>query len=254
MPGRALDRNEPAVVVQVVLHERPAGARDERDQLVRVDGAAPARGELSLVVGVEDRQGLVRRLGQARGDAGARLIREGERHLRPPGPRVCAARAYVKEDLFEPESGGHRREPGTRDGDEVLQSHVDLRPDVEEDVVRLERPSPPLRRTDALEAVREDPLDLGEPGERTGLVARGLEVAHLRQRHESLVAGAVRRDAAEQVGVLDRRESLQREPLQPPQPKAPRDHGVEAPNDALLDQLVVDAPEREVPVDPAGRI
>ena len=41
-PGRPVDRHQPAVVVEVVLDERPAVAGEQRHQLVRVHEAAAA--------------------------------------------------------------------------------------------------------------------------------------------------------------------------------------------------------------------
>ena len=206
-PRRSIHRHEPPVLVEVVLDEVAPVSGEQPDELVGVDGAAPPGRQHLLGVVVERRQRLDRRPGEPHRDPGARLVREAEGHLAGLAGRLSAT-PKRQEHLLEPEPLGHGGEPPRRRR-QLVQRHLDDGPDVEEDVVGLQAaPRGPrgLAPADALEAPGQDVLDLGEGGERAGGVTDRSQVADLGQGHEPLVGRVLRRDAVEEVGVVDRRQ------------------------------------------------
>ena len=91
-----------------------------------------------------------------------------------------------------------------------------------------------LHAADAIEACRQDLLELGQRGEPARRVTHGRDVAHLGQRHETLIGRVLAGGAVEEVDVLDRRQARDVEVGEPPEMEEPRDHRVEIAGHALL--------------------
>ena len=133
--------------------------------------------------------------------------------------------------------------------EQLVERHLDGRPDVEEHAVSVQPPvgrALGLHAADAVEACRQDALGLGQRGEPAGRVTHRREIAHLGQRHEALVGRVLAGGAVEEVDVLDRRHARDVEVGEPPEMQAPRDHRVQPAGDALLLKPPFGRAEREV--------
>ena len=83
-------------------------------------------------------------------------------------------------------------------------------------------------------ASQQHALELGQLHHVPGGVAHGREVADLGHHEEPLVARVALRDRPEEVDVLDRRQALEVEVLQPVQLQALRHHRVRVAEEGLL--------------------
>ncbi len=221
---RAVDGNEPALLVEVVLDEgagRDRGSglgalrRQHLDDLRRVQHPAPARGDDPLGAVVERLQRLARWLAELDGDAAAGGAEDAQRAL---VLRVAVAHADPELDHLEPESGARAREAA----DDLAgfgRRELHRRPRVQQQAVPVQpaaRGPAGLERAHRLERAAHHPLQLGQGGDAAVLVAHGREVAHLGQRDEPLVARVLVRGRAEEVDVLRGRQALEVELAQPP--------------------------------------
>ena len=218
--GRAVDRDELAVVVEVVLLEV---AVEQLDDLGRVHEPAAARGDDPLGAVVERLQRLGGRPAELDGDAAAGRVEH-------PQHAVLVADAQAQLDQLEPEPGAHARE-AVDDRARLGGREVDRRPGVEEQPVPVQAlalRALRLERAHGLERLAHDPLELGQRGDAPVLVAHRRQVAHLGERHQALVLRVLARLGAEQVDVLGRRHPLERELAQPPDVHPLGEHRVHA--------------------------
>ena len=173
LPGRPVDRHEPADVVEVVLDEGAARPGQQRGQLVRVD--RPRARELSTFCGVvvQRRHRLGRPVGHLQL---ARRCRAGCEK------RSATSRGWLRRALLQPGQQHDlvraRRRPSAarRAGRSapVGQRHLDRRPGVEEDPVVLQRPPGPpprLRPPQAVQAGGRAPLHGREADDLARVVA-----------------------------------------------------------------------------------
>ena len=112
-----------------------------------------------------------------------------------------------------------------------------LGPRVEQHAVPLQAgaaAAPRLVGAHRLERLAGDPLEVGQPDDPAGVVARRGEVADLGDRDEALVALVVARLRVEEVDVGRGREPLEREVLEPPQVHALRHQRMQAAQVAVL--------------------
>ena len=234
-PARALDRDQPAAVVEVVLDEAAALAGEPVDELVRVHRpAAPGAGHLLRVV-VQRLEALGGRAADVGDDTLARTVGEAR------GDRVDRAvrseHVTLGRDLLDPAAGRQRRDRALERG-ELLERRVDHRPHVQPDVVHVDpgagRPHRRPRPADRLQAVADRALHVRQRGDGAVGVADDRELAHLRRGDEPLVAGVARRDAVVQQDVVRCVEAGDLEVPQPPQVEPAGHHRVHAAHQGVL--------------------
>ncbi len=236
----------------------PSVAGEQRDQLVRVDHAAPTSGDDLLVVVVERLHRHRRRLGEAHGEALAGLVAEPHHHL--GWLATGAGQPALDDDLLDAQPLGVRRQPAD-DGVEVVERDLDHRPDEEHHPVPLQSLAPGalgVRVADAVEACREQVLHLRQRGDVAVLVVDRGEVAHLGDGDEAHVVRVVAGHALEQEHVGQRRHAADLEVAQPPHVQPAGDHRVHPAELDVLLELVAGGggshPERTLAIGPGSPV
>ena len=192
---------------------------DHLDDLGRVQGAATAGRDdplTALVVGHQRSRGRVFDL-----DHHARAGWEEADHplaldaVRLPHPTANQQHLDPQPASGRAESAHHRPDLG--------RAQLDHGPHVEQHPVPLRSPARlavSLEPPDSLERVNQHPLQLGQRGQASTGIPDGGQVAHLGEREEALLLRVLARRAAKQVDVLRRRrQPLEREVREPPQPQ-----------------------------------
>ena len=229
-----IDRGEHAVGVEVVLGERATVAAQQRDQLVRVHGAAGLRALHLLGVLVEWTHRLGRRRGHLGHDACTGTVRQAQRDL-----ARCRARSLGQTrdegDLLEARADRQRRDV-PRDGGDAVGGHVQDGPDIEHDAVGVEAllAASGLSAADAVEAGGNGAFDFRYRDDVSGVVQLCCDAADLGECDEALVGGVGLRRQVEKVrsGAGGQPDTV--EVLQSPQVESLTGQRVHVSNDRVL--------------------
>ncbi len=250
--GRTVDRHQPVGFARGDLGEvefdQFAAAPGQRlGELVGVDQPAAAGAQHLGGVVVQRLQRLGGRRFDGRGDALARLGVEADRQ---PGGRL----AVVDEGAL----GQHLLDAGAvrQRGELALQRHhvaqvdVDLRPDVDPDVVHVQLVAlgPPRGAgpPDRLQAVLHRPFGVRQAEQPALLVADGGELVDLGHRDQPAIGRIGLRHAFEEQDAAGRRQPGGVEFHQPPEVEPAEDHRVDAADPLVLGQAVRPGTEGEV--------
>ena len=253
-PGRPVHRHRGAALVQVVLGElagraaRIRRAGDQRDELVRVHGAAAAGPDHVLRVGVQFAQRPGRRVGDPQRQPGAR--RAG--HPQHPLPRLGVAELH--HHLLQAQRPGARRQRPD-DRAQLGQRRLHGRPHVQLDAVPVQPGQLAVGgpgRAQAVQAGVQDALELRQAGDPPGVVPHDGELADVGQGDEPLVVGHLAALDAEQVHVRSRGQPGQLEPGEPPHAQPFGDQRVPAALGPVLGRLPVRPAAEGEPVRPAA--
>ena len=229
-----VDRCKHTVGVEVVLGERAAVAAQQRNQLVRVHGAARL-GPLHLLgVLVERTHRLGRRRRHLGDDACTGSVRQAQCHF-ARGRAGLLGQARDEGDLLESCTDRQRRDvPG--DGGDAVGGHVQYRPDIEHDAVGVESllATSGLSAADAVEAGSDGALDLGYRDDVSGVVQLCCDATDLGECDESLVGWVGLGRQVEQVRPCAGGQTNSVEVLQSPQVESLTGQWVHVPDDRVL--------------------